>query len=274
MRNKSKNSGYALLIVLLVLSISTVVLSSTANLNLAKVSKANSAHEKLQLKWGKRSCKDAVFKNIQSRLSDQNKEAFEIKLGELKFSIITSDENSKVNINTLDRYYSKVMLASKIRKLNAVSSKSALVYLTPAKIGEPYQSLDQVFRFKRVSQLVDTVSGQTANSQITCWSDGKLNFKKCSQKSLSLILNQLDESIVSGLKYYALSNPNCTLQDAIKSLKIKSDKTTILYRLLTDKSKYFGAWVVANAGSRKYYNFYIVEKDHNRIRNKWGFSWD
>lgn len=263
---------------MVVLSISAVILTSSAALSLAKVSRANDAHNQLQRKWATRTSRNCAFKSIYKNFLFRNSKvemfASRFELAGLKVLLLQTDEQSKVNINTLAQYNSTGNLQLRVNKLLVQNFMPVQSKLTPVEIGTPYQSLDQIFKGEP-ADYINEQTMRTAADNITCWGDGQLNFKSASVSAMEALLGEiLSVNEIKKISAYGQANPNATVSQALNSAQVDEEKAQLASQYLTDDSNCFGVWVIVQAASRKYYSFHVCQtaKDGS-IKRKWGTTW-
>ena len=264
---------------MVVLSISAIILTSSASLSLAKVSRANSAHNKLQRKWAMRTTRNIALKKARKifmlqQAGEATNIQTELNLAGLDVKVILTDEQTKVNINTLAQIHSTGNMQLILNRLIAQSPLLIRSKLAPSEIGTPYQSLDQIFT-GTPDDYLNPSTGKTASDNITCWSDGELNFKTASQPALEALLgNLISASNVKKLSAFGRGNPTATVSQALAACDISKDDAQTASQYLTDKSTCFGAWIILKTATRNYISFHACQlRKDGSIQKKWGTTW-
>ncbi len=306
---KRGNRGFVLLMVLLVLAIAGTILATSARRSGQRALDTIEQVRRVQLRWGSISCRDIVFTNA----NDIFKKAAEyqpiksrqvrssVTLGLIRFDLILSDEQAKANINLLAARLGSQGLAAAMRELQADQRKVLQVWLQPGKKHESlqfaprvrrdrrravknnipvtvpvvYESYDQVFRYDHPRQLLSEDPEQISPSdRITCWGDGKLNLARADVETLRSILTGLvtEDQIVT-LANCDPSDPTFSLQQVIDTSELDTEKAALLTILLTDKSECFSLWVIGSVPTRRYYRFFIADKNIHPAKRSSSFYW-
>lgn len=275
MRRRGDNSGFVLLMVLVVLAVCGTILAASARRCCNQALLAGSAREQLQLKWGGLSCRavclPAAERMFQTADPAEGKPVItarrELDLGGIAFELIVSDEQSKANVNVLEKRFGAEGLAAGIHRLQGRSRKALPVKLRP---GEPaagadplrrrYESFEQVFAIKHPSELVPTNRREDSPvHRLTCWGTGMLNFKRAEPAVLRTVLaGMLTQSQLSDLVKFRQKQPDCTLDEMLRHLKLRKKQAAALRGALTDMSLCHSLWIVAHGKTRSWHRFYIA----------------
>jgi len=114
---------------------------------------------------------------------------------------------------------------------------------------------------------------RSAGDRITCWSNGKVNFKRADRGVLrETLVGVLNESQLDKLVRYRDKSPDCTLLEALDSIEMKDADKTIgkAMTLLSDMSLCHGLWVIARGQTRSWYSFHVRRSSDQR---HWSFEW-
>jgi hypothetical protein len=140
-----------------------------------------------------------------------------------------------------------------------------------------YASLDQVFVFDHPSQLVGPEGeGTCAVRQVTCWTDGRLNFKSAELAVLREVLEGvLDETQIHELASYAQDHPDCHLGEALRSLELKKAQLDAARAALTDESQCHSVWTIAEGRTRKWYRLCVrrASGTEGSLGPRWVYEW-
>ena len=318
MRHRRANSGFVLLMVLVVLLIAGTVLTASARYSYTRALEAGAAERELQVRWGSRSCRDFFLDSAEPMLkaiaADESTIAVSvcrsITLKNLKFHVVLSDEQAKANVNLLASLQSNETLSARLRGLQSEQSEPLEVLLRPGKppergpnmnanrisrspiSGRPisagmgkvtfvefpmlYVSMDQVFVFSHPSELIAPGSAKPVINQVTCWSDGRLNFKRAEVPVLREVSGGLlDETQISQLAAFSKDHADCTLGEALRSLELTKTQLDALKGVLTDASQCHSVWVIAEGETRKWYRFYVARSGGAKAdsMSRWAFEW-
>ena len=294
MKRPSHNAGFVLVLVLLVVFIAGAALATTARTSCGRALDAGDALQQLQLRWGSRSCQAAYLPRAEQMLMDRDRDGVydtpaatarrTVTLGAMTFHLIFSDEQAKANVNLIAAQQGKQALRHSLRTLQADQRRLLRVRLKPAAAkarafgpAPPiYTSFDQLFEFEHPSELVgiDTLR-PPASARITCWGDGRVNFKRAERAVLRQSLaGLLDETSLDTLIRLRRESPDCTLAEAIKHLALPRKKAREVRRYLTDRSRSHGLWVIAEGPTRKWYRLYVAAPNASYLgRQQWSFTW-
>ncbi len=286
MRQASRNSGFVLVIVLLVIVIATTALAATVRHSCEQALGAADRLRKLQLRWGAMSCKAVCLPRAELMLqdrpeTDQGPRArvrSSVKLGDITFHLIIGDEQAKANANLLATRRGKSGLIEAIRMLQIDQRHILRTSLRPTGVktdpaSATYGSFGQLLSVGHPSDLVTTEqSDKAASDRITCWSDGRVNFKRTDRRVLRQVFDGvLDETHIDTLIQIREDVPDCTLIEALKQLELKKSIQKIAQTMLTDTSRCHSLWIVAEGSSRRWYQLHISGATHGN--EEWNFIW-
>lgn len=309
---RPRGRGFILIVVLLVLTLAATVLSATASYSSRQALAASRAVEALQLRWGQRSCAEAFLGDAERLIKQQaaygagpaSSARFELELAGAKYRLILSDEQSKVNVNLLASRVSKEVLAARIRALGALKHAPLNILLRPdqpaasrstarratrfrrlpvpraSERPEPmtviYSSLDQIYQYDHPRQLVALEYGEVANDRITCWGDGRINFKRAEGEVLHEALKGAgDATMVDKIIAFRSEHPDGTLGELLAALKPARAQAARLRETLTDASTCHGLWIVVEGSTRSWYRFHVIDAERSGAggEGEWDFQW-
>ena len=251
---------------------------------------AGAAMEDLQIRWGTLSCQELAMSSAEWMLlkdaQDDKPPApttrRTLKLGGITFDLIFSDEQAKANVNALAKTRDKADLAYALMAVQKDLKRICPVRLRPAESGpknqDPdqllYASFDQVLAAPRPEDLISADRFmRSAGDRITCWSNGKVNFKRADRQVLREVLaGLLGEGQIDQLIKYRDESPDCTLFEALGKIEMR-DKDKMMGKvmtLLTDMSLCHGLWVIARGRTRSWYSFHVRRNSDQR---HWSFQW-
>ena len=112
MKRKRRQSGFVLLLVLVVLAVGGTLLTIAARRCGQDAIRAAAAQRDLQLRWGQWSCQTTLLPVADQMMQDLDAERDahaapscelrqQVRLGELEFTLLVGDESAKANVNTL-----------------------------------------------------------------------------------------------------------------------------------------------------------------------------
>lgn len=282
--------GFAILLALVVLAVVGVSLAAAARRSADKALKAAGMLRDVQIKWALLSCQHTLLKDARIILATAAKSegrqssriAAEIVLGDLHVQWVLSDEQAKINANFLDARYGSHMDAQ-LRRLLAAQGQPPGVHLRPCpvdpshigKYPQRYASFDQLFDAPSPTQLMATASGTAAADVVTCWGNGKINYKTCSAEALRMATaGILNETQVDYLDKVAAFPVPPSLVDALKKLHLDGKKQTEAMEVLTDRSACHSLWVCVKGRARSWHSLFILaEADIGSDSRRLTFQW-
>jgi len=291
MNNRPHNKGFVLLMALLVVAIAGAVLATSARRSHRRLLAAGDAHRDLQVRWGTISVRAMCLPSAELILVRDEAKARkplvstrrQITLGGIQFDLIFTDEQAKANADLLSAREGKAGIERSVRALQAGLRRIVAVELHPAEpkprpktveegmAPELYTSLDQILLIKRPADLVPhDARDATVADRLTCWSNGKVNFKRADSVVLREVLHDvLDESHIARLINFNRKTPDGSLYEAVEAMDLTDEKRQAALERLTDTSYCHGLWVIARTAGRNWYTF-TVARDGAKPRS---FAW-
>lgn len=294
MSENDNNSGFVLLIVLVVLTVAGTVLAAAARRCGREALEAGSAQRALQVKWGALSSRAVILPSAAKILGARAMEdsrpraslRWKVVMGGVPFDLILSDEQSKANVNMLVHRFGRDVAAASLAELQSRLRRAFQVRLRPAEVRAGvisavpirYVGLDQVLVFEHPSELVDAdpeSEEASALGRITCWGGGKVNFKSAEACVIRRVAaGVLTETQVAQLVEFRESSPDCTLAEAVRQLQLTKKTLTALNEVLTDESRCHSLWVVGRGRTRSWYRLYVDQLgDMENDSQQWSFQW-
>jgi hypothetical protein len=296
-----KNSGFVLLLVLVVLAIGGTLLAIAARHSGQDAIRAGNAQRQVQLRWGRLSCQDLLLPKASLPLQEQDKQANpgeapnleawrSLTLGGLDFCLILGDENAKANPNVLgmdspgqDPQTAQVYLQRSLLKLQSGLGQTIPVQLRP--LTEPitddlalkviYPTFDHALAINHPSELVGdlTAEGPVLRRRITCWGSGQLDLRRA---DMAVIREMLGPYLTDGemsLLDLARRRPNFSLSSALAQLKLPKEQVARITPLVTDTPNCYSLWVVAKDKTRSWYSLSVIRGGGTESLSHWFFEW-
>jgi hypothetical protein len=273
MTRAARKPAFVLIMVLAVLAVTGTFLAMAARRSCRKATEAGMATSELQVRWGSLSCRSCVLPNAEAIMRSATQPGAvaasvrrPLTLGGMKFTLILSDEQAKVNVNWLASRLAAENLQATLSPLTGGGFTAPEVALRPAlvkgKTGQDlplrFQSLDQVFAFDRPGQLVNSVTGDQAAARLTCWSNGQVNFRRADAAVLRTMLQgTVAAPLADALAACGLESPDLSLPQALIQIGATPEQVNAAEAILTDNSGSHSLWVVAEDQTRKWYRLYI-----------------
>ena len=275
---------------LLVITIAGSALAVAANRSCRATLQASAAMEDLQVRWGATSCRElmmfsAEWMLVQDARGDRAPSPTSrksITLGGMQFDLIFSDEQAKANVNALAKTRNEPDLAHSLISVQKDLMRISAIRLSPAELADDnpdtdqlqYASFDQVLAAPRPEDLISIDRfARSAGDRITCWSNGKVNFKRADRQVLrEALVGVFNETQLNELIKYRDRSPDCTLLEALDSIEMQNAEETIgkAMTLLTDMSLCHGLWVIARGKTRCWYSLHVRRRSDGR---HWSFQW-
>ena len=276
MIRRYRDSGFALVIVLLVIVISGTVLASCARYSCQKAIEASKAQRELQIRWGSLSCKEVILNSAEAVLQEsidgevpalveRSNRYLSLSFGGLAYHLLLSDEQAKMNVNTTLRYRGAQGVAESLVALQQDMPLHLLQRGSNKETGQEdsettsYSFFDDLLVYDHPTQLVSLVDPtQRISSKITFWTDGQINFRRASIQVLQEAVKGLvDDSLLGELLQIRESLPDCTLGEALSQMEMKSSQRNQLLRYITDQSNCYSLWVVVDEKTRLWHRLYV-----------------
>jgi len=290
-RRGLKESGFVLLIALVVIVLAGTVLATSARLSSHEVFQASAAEHNLQVRWGMLSCKTLglastelmMLEDVQAGRPVSVTTRRTITLGSVKFHLVSSDEQAKANVNLLAYRRDRVSLEHSLRALQFGLRNVVALELRPVDAKKldadmmpiVFTSYDQLFPVDHPSRLIRSdAASRTIAERVTCWGNGQLNFKRAERVTIRQVTEKLlDESQIDALIDYRRRHPDCGLMEVLARIELKDEKLAGAMSVLTDVSFARSLWVIAEGRTRNFYRFYVVRTSDGQDHIRGNFEW-
>ncbi len=275
---RNRHSAYALLLVLVTLTLTSVALTQMASRTLRGHADSLAKLRSLQSRWGRISCERAVlheaakiFDSLQTtqRLTGAT-ESFALKetisLGSQEFTIILADENAKANLNSLAQHGRTGAVPTALRNLLNPNPFRALRNLDSEK---RFRSWGEVFELTRLRELEgsERVLAEVTR-ELTLWGTGHTNIHRASDKVLesvakSIVTDGLARRIVERNREASDLECRLLLQQTVLN---ESDRKK-LELVLGDGSSTFSVWVESFDGivTKQHFSVSYTDDDGRRL---------
>ena len=293
MRQASRQRGFVLLMVLLVLVVCGTVMAAVARRCGQGALRAGAARREVQLRWGALSCRDVVLPKAEQLLHDRQtpekpivaETRLALTLGGMTFNMVLGDESAKANVNLLAQREGDTVLAGVLRDLQSTERQPLPVELRPAeaaatadnKLPRRYASYDQVLRFDRPSELVSPDEGASAviRRRITFWTDGPVNLGRAELPVLREVLaGQLGETDLVRIDELRRKGEAFSLAKVFSDLQLGKDQIEALQPLVTDKSTCHSLWIIVDGKTRSWYRLDVERPGAaTDAADRWVFIW-
>ena len=281
---------------LMVLVVAGVMLAAMARQSCREALLAGAAQEQLQARWGSRGLEAAILPQANDIFLSQLDSGGPIStridarfdLGGMTFQAVLSDEQAKLDANTIYRVQGPQGLIATVGALQADAANPLKIALTPTPpiASRPsstrpaleqveFTSLQQIFRFDHPRQLLAPADkGGGIAGRLTCWTMGKVNLARADALVLKTQLaGVLTAEQVDQMLQYRHDHPDVKLADVVTELELSGAKAQDLQNLLTEESASYSLWVVAHTPTRDYYRFYIYASHEDGGRELLSYAW-
>jgi hypothetical protein len=289
-RRIHSQSGYVLLLTLLVLALAGAALVSVGRMSLAKAREAIAAERELQRRWGTLSCRSTLLPNAERLLLKAESRSAEpvqlvrakLELARFTYQVSVSDEQAKININSLYDQLHPQRAESAERVLSLHADKPITVRLRPlanrptegARSLPAFASWGQVFVNPPPMSLFPQAGRDHALADFTCWGNGQLNLRRASEQSLQAAC----ESTVGDVRpilYLRQRYPGLGIDTIARELKLDGPREAALRQTLTTGSSCHAVWIVVRSEKdrQSFYHLAVHDRTAQPRPREYAFSW-
>lgn len=304
MRYTRQHRGFALLMTLGLVALAAVALEHVARQALTRVLLAQQSVEDLQRKWATRSCTETFLplceqvlreaereQHASGRVGGVREERLTLRLAEVDYTLVFSDEQSKVNVNALLQSSTPAAAGLRLRKLMDSLSRgdgvSVSVTFRPITLLDEgarrtariplISAFGQVFPESTPATLLGDKFKPGPTSFVTCWGSEKLNFHRADEQLLKLWIEpELGRASTRQLLEARASAPSLPLDELLEQASGLTEEHKALCRqFMTDHSTCHGLWVVASGPMRNWHTFTvdIAEDAQGALNRRLQFNW-
>jgi len=272
-RHRIRQSGYVLVMALVLLVIAAVALSSMARRSLRAAVEANTTAEQLQEDWGSWSIQHTLLPEAERLITEAEELTgepttslrHELTLGDMNVILFIEDESAKVNVNHLLSKQERYEADTQITELLRETESQLTVRLRPhqwkdaAEQTDPVASYGQVFDPCRPDAVRPADEETVAISDmLTCWGDQKLNIKRASQLALQLVASpEMDRIAIQRLIDARASSPDASLGKLLAAAQLSEDTLKKIQDKLTDKSSCQSIWLINQTDRQTRWRQYV-----------------
>jgi len=291
MAESRRNSGFVLIMVLVVLALAGGLLGLCAHRTSRRALAAGVAQRDLQRKWGTRSLETLCLPQAEAILRKQSvnedgpcaavRRSFD--LGGVTFDVVVADETAKANLNQIAADRGRGGLRHAVATLGE-GRWPLQVILRPCEqptgiIRTPpvqYASLEQVFAGASSGDLLGNGSDRPGPSErLTCWGNGKVHFRRAPAP----VLQEMLVGILTHYEVYRLEalrddDPMLGLEELLTKLELEKETREAARRRLTSRSTCHSLWIVIHGLTRSWYRLAVrQEADAENDVGRWTFVW-
>lgn len=310
MSRPASRTGFALLMVLVLVLVAGVALAALASRSLHRSVQAKGEVEAVQRKWAVASARATLVERADVLLheaertdpdadsdfhhaadggaresgpaSQPDEETFYRPLGRIELStqlagfdyrFVISDEQTKANVNAMIHRLGRADAQQALADLlwgrvgtGAMATSEAELRLRTYELGRindrdaDYAAIvgfSQAFAGVTPEALLPADADRGIAGTVTCWGDGKLNFRRTPDAILEAVCDKaLRRSTIRRLLAAREDRPGLPLDDALADLD--EDEQIRVRRHLIDESRTFSLWIVASNDQRSWHHLAVT----------------
>ena len=295
MKPRPSQSGFVLLLVLVLVLLAGTTLAGLAWRSMMGAIRSQQAAEELKRRWAVASCRETLLANAEDLLDKAergkdkdgkpsqkyvNKPQAQLRvscqLAGIDYELIFTDEQAKLNLNTILESGGMDTAQSAIRRLIAgrpgglgtdakvnlhvlnAAGRSAHGATTKAVVPR-IGSYGQVFENATPQSLIGDRPASGLAGKLTCWGDGKVNLRRAAPEVIEQICDTvLRRDVAAALIDARNCDPYRKCSAILADLGTLDDKQRAkLAGCLSDKSNCHGLWVIARSQQRSWYSLAV-----------------
>jgi len=251
-------------LVLAMLTIAALLSAGMASRSFERAAAAALMQEELQLRWGELSCRAAVLNRAEILLRIQEQKRGEIlpametafELGGHTYFLILSDEQAKLNLNTVFREKD----LSQVRQAASLLSAEFPVHLRPdprasrrSAFPPAFSGLGQVYDFRAAGNEWNRGAERflRCGQEVSCWGNGMLNINRASPERIRMAGElAAPPQTVSRLLETVQENRGKPLDVILKETDISDRERREFRKLFTDRSRTFSLGMIVSTPNR------------------------
>ncbi len=266
---------------LMLLAIAAVALTVFGRSSMELAVSAVRARGDLQRRWGSYSSRHAVLELAPILLGEAEEIAgkpvssvyTEIQLNGQTYALTVSDEQAKVNVNTMLQQHGRDITATLVQRHFNGRMGAGEVYLPaeqkPSRVQDAGGVVEPDHRIVSLNHLLPDFDPDSFDvddvypvDMLTCWGDGRINFSRASDELVKEVTKPLLGAIQIGRVREALaSSESMTLDEALVGIGLSEDDARAVAKRLTSESHCFSAWITLDNGKRKWQELSVLELD-------------
>ena len=278
-KRKRHRKGFALVLVLAMLTIAALLSVGLARRSLDQSVAAAKRADELQRRWGELSLRHTVLNRAaillrSAELAEGTKRPTlqtTITLGNRSFTLVLSDEQAKLNLNMVFRYGTEGVL----RQVLFDEAAPWPVRLCPdrrATANSPYPpafaSWGQIYDFTNQPEWHRIQLGK----RVTCWGNGQLNLNRADSEAIRTLCELLaPPQSASALLELRQEHPDWSLEQLMREVDIPDRDRRSFRRILTDRSRCHSLWTISTDTKRSWVRLDIQTSDTANDRETFYF---
>jgi len=265
MRRRSLKRGFVLLLTLMLILIAGLMLAGIARQSLMLALEATRAHEDLQRRWAIVSCQQAILARAETIFAQRLEGAATrglppvevptrlssvVELGGTEFRLELSEEDAKVNLNTICDNYGEEQTKRLLGQLGG-SARTFSVRLSRRDrrslraTTRRFDSWGQVYALEQSrSNRAPPTALVDLTTDITLWGSGRTNVYRASNKAIAEAWRlAVRRGRPDALHELRREVPTMELNDMLATLRLRDSDRESFENLLTDRSQAYSLWV-------------------------------
>lgn len=300
MRRRSAQSGFALLLVLVLVLLAAISLAGMARRSMVEALEARTAVEDLQRRWAVTSCREALLPRAGMLLEEAERgkgaggepserylnppmveRRITCRLAGLDYELIVADEQAKLNVNRLVEEMSRGEARSEVARLIADAGGGFVgrsgVRIRTLALGESLsRQTGNLSKLAGYGQVFGAVSPQRLVGEgrwtglahaVTCWGDGKVNLRRAPDAVVERACeHRIGREAVALLLEARHGDPYRTIAEILGDLdELDRGEKQLVRECVTDASACHGLWVIAHGRQRSWYTLVVGEGGVERM---------
>jgi type II secretory pathway component PulK len=297
---RRRQSGFALLMVLVLVALAGVALAGLARRSLSGALESKTAVEAMQRRWAVRSARhtllgraERILDTAERGVDDRGEPAeqyqndpmpelrVECELAGAAYELVITDEQSKLNVNTALADAEPSQVRASVTALSPVKLSrrgEPGVRLRPLAHAEPLKeaglhlpmirAYGQLFENVPPGRLVGRDRASAFAGRITCWGDGRVNIRRAPE---AVIRRACGEQVSAVALNLLLRQRDRTPYASLKQMldeadQIDAEQRGRIQQHLTDASTSHGLWVIARGEQRDRHHLAIRAREPAVVR--------
>lgn len=282
----TSSRGHVLLMVLALLALSAAVLARVCHDGISASLAAGREARELQRRWAMNSCRSTFLPAagaIVARRDLPGRPAVlspvRITLGGQTFAVLLGDEQAKASLNAIYQRHGSAQVQKHARAAARTTSDRVVIHLRPASYHGPanapdaallpvFHSWGEVFE---ESSVPDPRLLASMGANLTCFGNGKLNWKRASPAALEAVLSG-HAALVRQIISRRAAGPEASLPSIVSALGLPEQTQRELKDLLTDSSESYSLWIWPQDGAAAEAQLAVREMSDGRTQTRC-FTW-
>lgn len=288
MKETRRKKGYVLVVTLILLALAAAGLSQLCYFSLDSALKAGAAQDELQRRWGQITCTAALLPRCEQILSRSHRAgeplpgtSLRFTLGKQEVFLIVSDEQAKVNVNTLADRLGIESTKQKIRGLLSDHDANGHVKFQPTAAngqGFHFDAYESIFSGVDAQYFSGILRETAPTSDLTCWGNGQLNIERAAKLSLEAVCApDLEGALINRLIELRQQRGGAPdVEDILNKLPLTPQQHQNVAGRLTNRSACHSLWFIVRVPQRSWYSYSVMRNAPEGSiggERRWTFNW-